>query len=369
MVSIGKFQVGQIVEADYLSQTMKVIRLQPSHQAWEYVGVNNITIDFEKELIKLGQTNYTYKNPIIVDEDRFIRLEDLAEQDVLTLFGVEETIWSFIVTKGHGWVKLKDYEAFLGGTITVGYEAIQEVSKDMEIIVREGNYNLTIENDEYSGTKNITVERNKETVVSVGDLGPDPTKFGDTTFDIIPFGADLYIDGELTPYASPIKLSHGVHNIEVSLGGYLTYRGELLVDYSSKKIQIVLPEALSRETVSVVESEQEDSQDGVNIEYNDWDSQADSSEDNDIEMDNEREGVDDDPIVDSEHLIYIQNPSGASVYLNGEYKGVSPGSFKKVIGSHVLTFIKKGYKTKSYTIDVADDGLDTYISLPDLILE
>ena len=369
VVSIGKFQVGQIVEADYLSQTMKVIRLQPSHQAWEYVGVNNITIDFEKELIKLGQTNYTYKNPIIVDEDRFIRLEDLAEQDVLTLFGVEETIWSFIVTKGHGWVKLKDYEAFLGGTITVGYEAIQEVSKDMEIIVREGNYNLTIENDEYSGTKNITVERNKETVVSVGDLGPDPTKFGDTTFDIIPFGADLYIDGELTPYASPIKLSHGVHNIEVSLGGYLTYRGELLVDYSSKKIQIVLPEALSRETVSVVESEQEDSQDGVNIEYNDWDSQADSSEDNDIEMDNEREGVDDDPIVDSEHLIYIQNPSGASVYLNGEYKGVSPGSFKKVIGSHVLTFIKKGYKTKSYTIDVADDGLDTYISLPDLILE
>ncbi len=67
-----------------------------------------------------------------------------------------------------------------------------------------------------------------------------------------------------------------------------------------------------------------------------------------------------------DHLIYIQNPSGVSVYLNGEFKGISPVSFQKVIGSHVLTFIKQGYKTKSYTINIADDGLDTYISLPDL---
>jgi hypothetical protein len=38
-----------------------------------------------------------------------------------------------------------------------------------------------------------------------------------------------------------------------------------------------------------------------------------------------------------------------------------------VIGSQVLTFIREGYETKSYTIDVLDDGLDMYLSLPDLV--
>lgn len=114
----------------------------------------------------------------------------------------------------------------------------------------------------------------------------------------------------------------------------------------------------------------EDDTDSDYMEYNDWDNEQ--YDDNNPEyidsLINEAD-YEEDPIVDSERLIYIQKPVGASVYLNGEFKGVSPGSFQKVIGSHVLTFIKKGYQTKSYTIDIADDGLDTYISLPDLIPE
>ena len=63
-------------------------------------------------------------------------MEDLAIQDELTIRGIDKTIWSVIVTKGHGTVKLKDYEAFLG-SITVGYEAVQEITEDMTITVRE----------------------------------------------------------------------------------------------------------------------------------------------------------------------------------------------------------------------------------------
>jgi hypothetical protein len=143
-----------------------------------------------------------------------------------------------------------------------------------------------------------------------------------------------------------------------------------MVDYSVKKIQIVIPELQSRDTVSVVEIGElgetgEVAQDYV--EYNDWDSEQYSDGDGPEYIDSLVDEYDDDPIVDRERLIYIQNPSGASVYLNGEFKGVSPGSFQKVIGSHVVTFIKQGYQTKSYTIDISDDGLDTYISLPDLL--
>lgn len=372
-ISINQVDMGRIVDISYQNQTNRLTRLQFSQRAWEYIGVNNMTIIPEEKTIKIAKNNYTYTEPFVVDIDRFISLEDLAEQDELTVRGIDEVIWSIIVTKGHGTVKIKDSDAFLGGGITVGYEAVTQITKDMVITVREGNYNLTVENGEYSGTKNITVERNKETVVSIGDLGPEPIKYGKTTFDITPFGADLYIDNELTNYASPVELAYGEHHIQVSLGGYSTYSGNLLVDYASKKIKIVLPELQSREPVSIVELDEqlyEDDTDSDYMEYNDWDNEQ--YDDNNPEyidsLINEAD-YEEDPIVDSERLIYIQKPVGASVYLNGEFKGVSPGSFQKVIGSHVLTFIKKGYQTKSYTIDIADDGLDTYISLPDLIPE
>ncbi|NLK02825.1 MAG: PEGA domain-containing protein [Clostridiales bacterium] len=370
VISIGQVEIGWITDIGYDANNNKLSRLQYSEKAWEYIKVNDMVINPEEKTINIANSKYTYKDPIVMDIDGFITLEDLAIQDELTVRGIDETIYTILVTKGHGTVKIKDYEAFLGGSITVGYEAVMQITDNMSIRVREGNYNLTVENGEYSGTKNITVYRNEETIVSIGDMGPEPTKYGKTTFEISPFGADLFIDGELTTYANPIELAYDDYNIEVSLGGYSTYSGTLKVDYASKKIQIVLPELESMDTVSVVELVEREGQTD-NIEYNDWDSEEHHSGDDSEYIDSftDDEDFDNDPIIDSESLIYIQNPSGASVYLNGKFKGESPGSFGKVIGRHVLTFIKKGYQTKSYTIDIVDDGLDTYINLPDLVPE
>lgn len=366
-ISIDRVEVGLIVDIGYQSTKNRLIALRFSEKAWEYIGVNNMTIYPDDKMINIARTNYNYEEPYVIDGEGFISLDDLAIQDELTVRGIEETIWSVVVTKGHGTVRIKDYEAFIGGSLTVGYEAVSQISDNMTITIREGNYNLTVENGEYSGTKNVTVNRNEDTIVSVGDLGPEPVKYGKTSFEITPFGADLFIDKELTNYASPVELSYGEHNIEVSLGGYSTYQGDILVDYASKKLQIALPELQSRDNVSVIEWDETDDTDYED--YNNWDSeQYDDEEDPEYIDSLVNDGdYEDDPIVDSDSLIYIQNPTGASVYLNGEYKGVSPGSFQKVIGSHVLTLIKQGYQTKSYTVDIADDGLDTYISLPDLL--
>ncbi len=362
VISMDQVDKGLIVDITYLANKNKLTYLQNSARAWEYMGVSNMTIYPEDNIINIAKSKYTYTNPLVVDADGLTSLDVLAPQDELMVRGVDETIWSIIVTKGHGTVRIKDYEAFLGGSITVGYEAVQQITEDMSITVREGNFNLTVENGEYSGTKNITVERNAELVVSVGDLGPAPIRYGETTFDIMPFGADLYIDGELSFYGNPIELAYGEHNIEVVLGGYSTYSGNIDVNYTKKKIQIILPELQAKDPVSIVEIGGTNGEEANNIDYNDWDA---DQEDRDSLVD--EEAGSEDPIVDREHQIYIQSPSEASVYLNGEFKGTSPGSFQKVIGSHVITFIKNGHETKSYTIDIADDGLDTYISLPDLI--
>jgi hypothetical protein len=177
-------------------------------------------------------------------------------------------------------------------------------------------------------------------------------------------------------YASPIELDYGQHNIEVSLGGYTTYTGILKVASAGKTIHIDLPENSSKDTATVSETDNftgnddtGDNQDSQN-ENPDNSGEAGTSDDTDAQANidiGETENVSNDEFdEDTEHKIYIQNPTGASVYLNGEYMCKSPGSFKKLIGKHVLTFIREGYETMSYTVEVKDDHLDTYFNMPDL---
>jgi hypothetical protein len=375
VITAGQIPVGTMVEAYYAEENHKLAKLQISTKAWEYHGVNHLEINRTDKIMKIGKTKYKYPDELVVlDNGKLVSVNNLAEQDVLNVWGYDQTIWSVTVVKGHGTVILLDQEAFLGGSVTVGYEAMQIITEDLLLTVREGNYNLTVENGKYSGTKNITIERNKVTEVSLKDLGPAPVRKGKVTFEIKPFGADLFIDGQLTSYANPVELDYGNHEIKVSLGGYITYEGTLKLGVAGKKIKINLPEENSRvpaevtETVDETEVESgavtDETDEDSGTEYNEWNYPG---EDDGFEEDPDTEDTDEDYIIDDGHQIYVQYPVGASVYLNGDYMGVSPGSFAKVIGSHVLTFIKEGYETKSYTIDVLDDGMDMYLSLPDLV--
>lgn len=361
VISIQQIPIGTMVDIGYLSEEEKLLKMQISTQAWEYIGVNNLTIDRSANIMKIADSKYKYTDQVMIyDGDRLIPVDHLVEQDELTIRGYEETIWSITVTRGHGTVKLKDYEAFLGDNITIGYESMQQIAEDMVITVREGDFNLTVENGEYSATKNIKVIRNQETIVSLSDLGPEAVKKGRITFEISPFGADLVIDGMLTSYANPIELAYGEHDIEVSLGGFTTYQGTLEVTEDSKTYKIDLPESSSDEDAVVIINQ------GDSIANSEDELNGPETENAGSESEMQEEESDDDNI-DQDHEIYVQSPIGASVYLNGEFEGIAPVDFEKIIGTHVLTFIMDGYETKSYTVEVPNDGLDTYFSFGNLV--
>lgn len=346
LITIAQLSKGAMVDIGYIKGTSELIKLHESKQAWVNVGVNNLTTDPLNMIMKIGSSNYKFNdNIVVVDGDDLVTVDRLAEQDLLMVRGYDNTIWSITIIKGHGTVRLTDTAGFIGGNVTVGYEAMQKISEDLVIAVREGNFNITVENGKYSVTKNIEIVRNEETVVSFYGLGQMAEENGMITFDINPFGADLFINGMLTLYANPVKLAYGEHEITVSLGGYTTYEGYINVKEDKKTVRIDLPEATSKKEadVSIIDSADDES---PNIPS--WANDGD---------------------IDDDHFIYIENPEEASVYLNGEYMGTSPIGFEKIIGSHVFTFIREGFETISYTIDIEDDKMDTYISMPDLLPE
>lgn len=365
-ITINQVAIGSMVDAFYEQDKNRLLSMNTSKVAWEYPDVKNMSISSKDKIIKIASTKYRYTEDILIlDGKEVIPVEDLTEQDTVTVWGKEETIWSIVVTRGHGTVILQDYEDFIGNYITIGYESMQQITEDTAIAVREGTFNLTVENGLYSATKIVTVKRNEVTYVSLSDLSSKGLKEGEITFEITPVGADLYIDKKLTTYGDPIALSYGEHSVVAMLGGYTTYEGILEVDSKSKVIKINLPEAESSEEAVATETDTSpdtgsdtDTSGVITDNKSDDDKDIDSTPSDSTNTDTSSESTNTKPdkITDKTHKIYVKEPSGASVYLDGDYVGTAPCEFKKVIGSHVLTFIQDGYETMSYTVEIANDG-------------
>lgn len=368
-ISISQINLGEIVEASYDTSNHKLMKLQISKDAWEHKGVENFTIKNSDRIIKIGKLKYRFNDRlVVVGNEKMIHLIDINEKDELTIKGIDKEVLSIIVTKGHGYIRLRNYEDFIDGSIEVGYHIILPIVKDMLIVAREGDYRVTLEKGDLKGSKRINVIRDKEMILDMSEYRQEPEKKGNVDFHIQPHGSKLYIDGEEKDYEDSVELLYGNHVIRVSQSGYESYVGILTLDESSKIVEIVLAETDSMEEETPKDS---NSQKGREITFlPDGTSSEDAGKEEspkDKKEDTKDKDKSGDQNYDTKHLIAIKEPVGAEVYLNGTLKGRVPCSFTKQIGIHTVTFRQNGYLTKSYTIEVEDDGKDINYSFPEMI--
>ena len=139
--------------------------------------------------------------------------------DTLTVKGYGRKVCSVIVEKGHGYVRLLNDSYFEGGWIEIGQEIIKQVSEEMLIPVPEGSYHVRLTNRGYAAEEDVTVERDKESIIDLSEVDIKEVAIGHVQFNIIPDYAQLYIDGVITDYER-VALEFGIHKIHVELAGY-----------------------------------------------------------------------------------------------------------------------------------------------------
>lgn len=355
---LEQLELGEMVDAYYNSDNFKLVKLQISNQAWEYKNAGNWSIDTINKIFTIVDDKYKYgKDIIILSNASFLKPDDLNEKDLLTIKGFEREVCSIQVTKGHGTITLEEYEDFIGGIMYVGNDAILPITEDMLVTVREGEYDVILENGKLAGVKTVRVKRNENVLLNMSEYRKPAVKSGLVSFEILPEGAELYIDDVIQAYDKPIKLEYGEHTAKVTLEGYETYENTIIVDEASKTITIELE-------VPLDDSELDGSNDNNSDQTKD-DSNGEEATDKEDLKDYESNSEEGKQI--SGQLIYVLEPEGASVYLDGELKGSAPVSFSKITGNHYITLIKSGYETKTYTIEATDDGEDVYFSFPEML--
>lgn len=392
VISITQLQKGEVVDVTFFRERKRLNSLQISGDAWNHKYIDEYRLNEEKFQAEVGSAIYAYsEDTVVISDGKQGDLIDINPVDVLTFRGIGSDLYSIVVERGHGYVRLKNEEYFYGGWIEIGNKTIQKVTENMMLTVPEGSHQVLISNKGTSGVKQIEVRKDMELELDVGDLKGEEPKYGSVVFTISPEEAALYLDGEKTDYSAPVRLEYGIHQMIVMAEGYDTISQYLKVGQASAGIEVTMKakEDVSGNDVTgndvLSDSElldevnrilNEKGYSGITADelagnYTGQDQQpgTDSTGNDNTGNSNTNNSSQTNPPVTStlSYYVTIEAPIGVEVYLDGNYIGITPCSFKKEPGSHTLTLRNTGYVAKSYTIQVDEELKNISYSFLDLV--
>lgn len=334
-MSMAQLKSGDIAKIAYNSELKKLGRITLSEEAWSYEGVERYNLHAGNGIITIGEERYSIgKGVMAFSEGKPIDVAEIIHHDVLSFQGMGRNVMSITVDKGHGYLELTNEDVVLGGWIEIGQSVISQIAPDMLFTVPEGSYKVRLTGPDVDETREVVIERNRETKLDLSDIViPEPDE-GTVIFEITPQSADVYVDNEKVETTYPLKLSLGIHQVMAKASGY-----DSLAQYIK-----VEPETI---TVSMELSEQE--------EDNQAESDASPGKEETEDGENAKKGK-----------ITIQAPADVDVYQDNLYMGTVPVTYEKTPGTHTITLRRRGYITRSYEIVVADDGQDVTYSFDEL---
>lgn len=341
-MSLEQIREGDIADVTFLKSKKRLTTLTLSANGWSNTEVSRYSFDTNAHNVTIGENTYKItKDTRIFSDGEEVEMMDINATDILSFQGIDNTVYSIVVEKGHGYLRLSGDEKFIGGWIEVGQNIIHPITEDMLLTVPEGSYQVLVSVTGGGGTKSVIINRNEEVTLDISDLEVAEPQFGQVVFAMSPSMASLYVDGNLVDTSGPVSLEYGIHQLIARADGYKTVTSYLKVAEASAGIEITL----DREN-------EEETEDDETDDNNSNDSSVSSGNGN---------------TAASYYQVYIDAPEGVEVYVNGNYVGISPVSFKKTEGSHVITLRKTGYETRSYTIQVDNEKKDLSYSFAELM--
>lgn len=325
-MSMAQLCSGDLADIKYNDELERVGSVALSADAWSHEGVSKYNLDIGNGSAVIGDETFSLGgNVMAFSEGEPIDITQIIHQDVLTFRGKGSSIMSVVVDQGHGYLKLENDDAVVGGWIEVGQTLISQIAPDMLFVIPEGNYMVRFSGTGVEEFREVSIERNKETLLDLGDIEiPQPEK-GLVTIEVTPESAQVFIDENKVDTTYPVRLPVGLHQITAKASGYDTVTEYFQVDGENITVKLDLEEKKEVSGNSISNSNKEETA-----------------------------------------TVTISAPAGAEVYQDNLYMGIAPVTYTKVAGSHTITLRKEGYITRSYNIEVPDDGKDVTYAFPDL---
>lgn len=375
-ISVSQLAEGEMVEIFFLKNEKFLSSLTISSEIWTLKDVTKFELDMKSGRMKIMDQYYTLdESTVVLSEGVLKEFIDINQQDILQIRGIDHNIYSIIIDEGHGYLRLVNDEYFIGGWIEVGQKIIQKIEDNMLLVVPEGSYEVYLSHSGIEGVKEIKITRNKETTLDVGDLKKDDlVKYGNLIFTVEPSTAETYIDGKKVDISRVVKVEYGLHQIMVKAEGYETVIQYIRVNENNANVSITLDEETdysvseNKTSANATQSNTTSNTNNVNTTGN-----TTGNNTNDVEKKEENNSANNatnnsqqNNVSVAGYKVTIGGPEGAEVYVDGNYVGIAPVSYRKQSGTQEITIRKSGYVTRRYTINVDDEPKDVSFSFSEL---
>ena len=325
-LTMEQLTVGEILDVAYDSESGRAGSIAISRDAFCYEGLTKCRIDEGKGTLETGNEVLRVSGQTrVFSEGREIGINEILNQDTVTVRGIGHDVSSIVIENGHGYLSLKDADALLGGWIEVGQAVISQITQEMFLTVPEGSYQVRLTAGDVDEAREVTIKRNEESILDLGDIELKVPVNGQVRLVISPSTATVRIDDVTVNAAYAVRLPFGMHQITASADGYDTVSEYFEVTGEDTRVKLTLGRA-EEDTVSGNSTKEET----------------------------------------PGHTVTIKAPEDVEVYQDNLYMGISPVTYNKTVGTHTISLRKSGYQTKSYQIEVTDDDRDLVYSFPDL---
>ena len=249
--TVASFQQGYLISIGNVNAEGILCDATISDEAWVYDNVRRFTVSAEQNMLQIGDSKYRYDdNTYVFSGDERVQMDSLTQGDTLTVVGVDKDILSVRITTAQGTLELENTDLFDGSFLQLGNKIFTEITPNFSMQVPEGTYELTVANNGWGGSCEVTITRGQTTTIDLDKIKGKGPKSGKVRFLIDVADSVLLIDDKQVDYSKPVKLTYGQHDIAVYADGYDVWKRNLYVNSKASTIIINLKDGEDTATES-----------------------------------------------------------------------------------------------------------------------
>lgn len=328
IIAASNMKPGEIYDIT-CDKSGRALNIHGNDRAWERSGITGLSFDESTKNITIGATTLTYNSSTVIlsNSDR-ISIAQLVSQDEVTLRGIDKTVYSVNVDKGHGYITFTGVDSFLGGYVSLGRQQLLGVTSGMLATAQEGTVTVEMQLGSLMAAKTVTVARDEQISVDFSEYATAASKSGAVNFMVTPNNAVMEIDGAEVDYSKPVSLKYGTHKLVLKVNHYEEYTETFTVNspYQTKVIDMVSSGSTKASTKAGTTA-------------------ADQT---------------------NGYTVNVTAPEGAALYVDSMYIGIIPCTFNKTAGNKTITLTRTGFSTVSYTIAIANASGNLTYAFPEM---
>lgn len=321
---VAQIKTGDIVEVDYQSERDTIIAVSKAPEVQSFRRISGVTVDKATKQFNVGGTNYAYtEETMILNEDGSLAdIGKVGPFDIVSIQELDGIVWSLTIDEASASLNMVDLPTPNGQIEIDNSRLIQFKDITQPIRIIPGQHKIVIKMEGYT-----TISESIS--VSSGEVYEMSLENAEIAYTIV----KPYISTKITNYSikigdkiygpgDEIKLQQGDYEIEVTAEGYEKIIKKVSLSKDTYPLGVVL--------IPIEDGTEE-------------------------ELETSTNGISTNEALNSSRTIVLNtDPTGAKVYINGAYSGITPYTATLNNGSYNILFEKENYMV--YSTNILLDG-------------